>query len=79
MKIVLATTSKTKRECLEEVLKELQIEAEIFVEEVESGVSPQPMTSKETKKGSLNRAKKAIKLQPEVDFSLGVEVGYHPN
>lgn len=79
MKIILSTASKTKRECLDEVLNELGVVAEIEIVQVVSGVADQPMTSGETKRGSINRAKKALRKFPQADFSIGIEVGYHPN
>ena len=79
MKIAVGTTSKQKIQFLEEVLRELgQVYSwESF--DVMSGVSDQPISSKETKRGSLNRAKTALTLCNEADYSIGIEVGYHPN
>lgn len=79
MKIAVGTTSKQKLQFLEEVLRELSQVYSLESFEVSSGISDQPITSKETKQGSLNRAKAAILRSGEADFSLGIEVGYHPN
>lgn len=79
MKIALGTTSEGKRKYLEEVLKDVGVSASIESVEVESGISEQPITSLETKRGSINRAKKALLRLGEADFGLGIEVGYHPN
>lgn len=80
MKIAVGTTSEQKLDYLKEVLKELNIKAEIFPCEVKSLVPEQPLTSQETKQGSINRAKHAFELtresHKEVDFAIGVEVGY---
>jgi len=46
---------------------------------VSSGVSDQPTSSKETKKGSINRAKNALAKSKKTVFSLGIEVGYALN
>lgn len=75
--IVIGTISTQKISYLEEVLKELKIRAIIKSTEVKSGVSEQPTTSNETKTGSINRAKNALKEIKSVNFSLGIEVGYH--
>ena len=78
MKIALGTTSKQKIQYLEEVLKELEISAILVPNKVSSGISNQPTTSEETKRGSINRAKNAISKSKDCDFALGIEVGYQP-
>ena len=75
--IALGTTSEQKLSYLKEVLDEIGIQAEIHPIEVESKVSGQPTTEAETKKGSLNRAKSALKKIPKADIGLGIEVGYN--
>ncbi|MCX6754775.1 MAG: DUF84 family protein [Candidatus Nomurabacteria bacterium] len=75
--IAVGTTSLQKISYLKEVLKELEIKSSIKSIDVKSGVSEQPITSSETKKGSINRAKKALKEIKDSYFSLGIEVGYH--
>lgn len=77
MKIAIGTTSEQKIGYLKEVLKEIGIEAKLIPVEVESGVSDQPISKKETLKGSTNRAKKAYEKNPKADFGIGIEVGYH--
>jgi len=42
---------------------------------VPSGVSHQPMTSKETEKGALTRAENARGERPDADFWVGIEGG----
>ena len=75
-KIALGTTSKQKIGYVEDVLALLEVEATLIANDVESGVSEQPMTSAETKQGALHRAIKALEQAPNVNFSLGIEVGY---
>ncbi len=75
--IAVGTTSEPKIKYLKEVLKDLKVNAKLVPFEVKSGVSEQPKTSQETKKGSINRAKKAFEKNKEADFSMGIEVGYH--
>jgi non-canonical (house-cleaning) NTP pyrophosphatase len=77
--IALGTSSGQKIGYLKEVLQELGIEAELIANDVKSGISEQPMTSRETKRGSVNRAKEALMRNPRADFALGIEVGYHTN
>jgi len=81
LKIAVGTTSEYKLGFLKEVLNELGINAdvELFPIKAESKISDQPITEKETKKGSLNRAKAALKHSKEADFGLGIEAGYHKN
>ncbi len=76
--IALGSTYEQKINYLKEVLTELGIKATIIPVEVESGISSQPLTSKETKQGSINRAKEALK-KVSADLGIGIEVGYHKN
>lgn len=79
IKILAATTSKQKLTYLQEVLDELNLDATITSVDVPSGVSAQPITETETKQGSINRARNALKVGPKADFAIGIEVGYHPD
>lgn len=75
--IAVGTTSPQKIGYLKEVLREIRIKSIIKSVEVKSKVSEQPLTVKETKTGSINRAKHALKEIKDADFALGIEVGYH--
>lgn len=77
--IALGTTYKQKIDFLKEVLDEISIKAKIIPIKVESGVSDQPISSKETKQGSINRAKKALESINDADCGIGIEVGYKKN
>lgn len=79
MKITVGSTSSQKIGYLEEVLNELEIKASLIPVEVSSEISNQPLSSNETKKGSINRAKNALSKTADCDFAIGIEVGYHPN
>ena len=79
MKIAVGTKSVPKLMYLHEVLDDLGIMAEMLAFDVESGITEQPMTSKETKEGSINRARNAFALLMNADLAIGIEVGYHPN
>ena len=77
--IVVGTISEPKIKYLKDVLRELRMIATIIPIKVNSQVSEQPKTSVETKRGSINRAKKAFQEKRNVDFAVGIEVGYHKN
>ena len=79
LKIALGTAYEQKTSCLKEVLDNLNIKAEIISVKVKSGISLQLLTSAETKKGSINRAKEALKRINKADFGLGIEIGYQKN
>ena len=71
--IAVGTTSKQKIDYLKEVLKELKVEAEIVPIQAESKISNQPKSTKETKQGSINRAREAFK-KIKSDFGIGIEM-----
>lgn len=77
--IALGTTYKQKIKYLQEILKKLNLQAEIIPLSVESDVASQPLSSSETKKGSINRAKFALAKFKKADFGLGIEIGYEKN
>ncbi len=79
MKIAVGTTSAQKIGYLEEILKDIETDFSLISCDVSSQISNQPLTSKETKKGSINRAKNALLQSTDCDFAIGIEVGYHPN
>lgn len=78
MKIAVGTTSEQKLQYLQEVLRELNFNAELIPVDVVSGVSVQPISDLETKFGSSNRARNAFHKANDADFAIGIEVGYHP-
>jgi non-canonical (house-cleaning) NTP pyrophosphatase len=80
MKIVIGSSSDQKNKYLKEVLGELKVEDfNITSVEVSSEVNDQPLSSEETLKGSIERARSAYMLQPNSEISLGIEVGYESN
>ena len=81
IKIAVGTTSEYKLSFMKEVLNELNIsgDVEIIPIKASSKVSDQPIIEKETKKGSINRAKAALKGVKEAGCGLGIEVGYNKN
>jgi non-canonical (house-cleaning) NTP pyrophosphatase len=76
--IAMGTTSKQKINYLKEILEELKIKAEIIPIQAKSRISNQPKNTKETERGSINRAKEAFK-KVKSDLGIGIEIGYHKN
>jgi len=74
--IALGTMSDSKTKFAKDVLDELDIECEIINVEAKSQVSDQPITSLETKTGSINRAKDALSQVPNANIGIGIEAGY---
>jgi len=79
MKIAVGTISPQKLQFLKEVLNDLYITYSLEPINVLSEISNQPISSKETKQGSINRAKNALIKSKKAVFSLGIEVGYDLN
>lgn len=76
MKIAVGTTASSKLKYIGEVCNDLDCSHDIFPVEVLSGVSEQPLTSEETRQGSVIRAENAIALVKEAEIGMGIEVGY---
>jgi inosine/xanthosine triphosphatase len=76
MKIALGTKSQHKIMYLGMVCKDLGFNCELASFKVASGISEQPITSAETKQGSINRAQAALELAPDANYGLGIEAGY---
>lgn len=70
MKIVVGSTNRTKIEAVKDIFPEAEIDAI----SVASGVSSQPMSDLETKRGAMNRAKNAQKVI-EASVGIGLEGG----
>jgi len=76
MKIVLGSTSGTKKEILDKALKSLvKGRYEIVSVNVDSEISDQPLSENETINGATNRARSAFKKVPGADFAVGLEGG----
>lgn len=70
MKIALGSTSKDKKEIIENA-----IGGDVLSFNVDSGVSDQPMSEDETIRGAINRSKSAMTFCKDCDFSVGLEGG----
>lgn len=75
MKVVVASQNPVKKEAVFNGFSAYFPAIEMVTMEVESGVSDQPFTDEETKKGARNRAENARKLTQEADFWVGIEGG----
>jgi len=77
MKVVIASHNPAKIRAVNEAfaLQFPGIEMEFIPVSVDSGVSDQPLSDRETRHGARNRAGNACELQPEADFWVGLEGG----
>lgn len=74
MKVAVGSTNPVKIQAVKEVFKEVfGKKVEIISVKADSGVSTQPFKENMIK-GSMNRAKKALKLT-DADFGVGIESG----
>lgn len=78
LKIAVGTASRYKRNAIEKVLHELDLDFEAKYSNVNSEVSGQPKEKGETLLGSINRAKNIFKKYSDSNFGIGVEFGYEP-
>lgn len=78
MKISVWTKSAYKIRVLQSVISELWFEVELCACAVPSWISEQPMTSGETKQGSINRAIAALEKISDAEISCAIEFGYEP-
>lgn len=80
MIVVVGSKNPAKIRPVKKIFEKYFNDVKIVSCEVSSGVSEQPLSEEETYKGALTRAKKAFKLVPEADFSVGIEGGIisHP-
>ncbi|MDQ0337572.1 non-canonical (house-cleaning) NTP pyrophosphatase [Caldalkalibacillus uzonensis] len=74
--MAVGTISSKKLEYLNLTLGHLGLEAELYPVNVNSGVSEQPLSSAETKKGSLLRARHALQVVNRASCAIGIEIGY---
>ncbi|SHF72804.1 inosine/xanthosine triphosphatase [Mariniphaga anaerophila] len=75
MKIVVASENPVKLKAVESGFKTFFGDAEFESVQVESGVSDQPLTDKETLVGARNRVAEARKTIRDADFWVGIEGG----
>ncbi len=77
--VVVGSRNPTKVAAVEAVVRDMRMFAgsQVLVEgvEVESLVSAQPMSRKETIEGATNRAKAVLRMRPDCKFAIGLEAG----
>ena len=77
MKVIIASHNPAKIRAVNEAFSRQFPGESIELEpvSVESGVSDQPRSDRETRQGARNRAQNAFELHPEGDFWIGLEGG----
>lgn len=75
--IALGSTNQIKVQALHEVLEDCPVlgESEIFVVDVFSDISEQPLSLNETIRGAKNRARHAFEICERCAYSFGIECG----
>lgn len=73
IKLTIASKNPAKIKAVRDCLDDLKIEMEILAVATESGVSPQPFSIVETKRGAVNRASSA--LGEGTGLAIGLEGG----
>ncbi|AIU69513.1 NTPase [Thermococcus eurythermalis] len=77
MRIAVGSTNPTKVKAVENVMRRIYGDVEVFGVEVDSGVSDQPIGLEETTRGAVNRAKQALE-KTGADLGVGIEAGIYP-
>jgi inosine/xanthosine triphosphatase len=75
MKVIVGSKNPVKINAAKRAFSKFFDDFEVLGIDAESGVSNMPMTRQETKKGAINRAKKA--LEHGADFAVGIEGGVY--
>jgi inosine/xanthosine triphosphatase len=75
MQICVGSNNPVKVGAVRAVFEEVYPGCSVFSEAVSSGVSAQPRSEEETRRGALNRAKLALGAQDKFDFGVGLEGG----
>lgn len=75
MKIIVGSKNPVKVDSVKEAFQKYWLEAVVIGNEVESGVSAQPMSELETMNGARQRAYNALKLDSSATYGVGLEGG----
>ncbi|HEX7593886.1 MAG TPA: inosine/xanthosine triphosphatase, partial [Anaerolineae bacterium] len=78
MKIAIGSTNPVKVRAARNVLRKIYPRAEFVALEVPSGVPGQPRGDKQTRRGSVNRAR-TVRQAAHADFGVGLEGGIVEN
>lgn len=73
MKVAVGTTNRAKLEAVRAALTQVWPEVSLVPVEVDPGISRQPLTNAEGRRGALNRAAAALKAVPEAELGIGLE------
>jgi len=76
MRIAVGSTNPTKVKAVENVMKRIYGDVEVFGVEVESGVPDQPIGLEEIARGAINRAKMALE-KTSAELGVGIEAGIY--
>lgn len=79
--VVAATINPAKITAISQAFSDVFGEGSCHIEgvEVDSGVSPQPVTNTETRTGARQRVMNARQVRPEADFWVAIEAGIEEN
>lgn len=77
MKIAVGSTNPVKIEAVRLACADHFPNLEVVGVEVKSGVSAQPRSDGETKRGAINRSKQALLAIPDATLGVGLEGGVH--
>lgn len=77
MKIAIGSNNQDKIKILGDALRELHLDVSVGGGESNSGITDQPLDKESTKKGAMNRARNARKLNSDASFWFGLEGGLH--
>ena len=77
MKVIIGTKNKAKTAAVMSVVTPHFPQASYEFVEVSSGVSEQPMSNEETRKGAINRAKASVSAVEGVTLGFGLEGGVY--
>ncbi|KAB7705868.1 DUF84 family protein [Bacillus aerolatus] len=74
MKIAIGSTNGAKKLAVEKAARAAGLEAELVSISVPSGVSEQPFSDEETRRGAINRAENVL-FEEKADIGIGLEGG----
>lgn len=75
MKVALGSANEDKIKILQETLGEFDPHLKIKGVKVSSEIGEQPLSEEKTIRGAIKRAVKALEIESEADFSVGLEGG----
>jgi len=73
MIIAIGSTNRAKCAAVESAVREVWPEAQLLAVDAPSGVSEMPMSAAEGRRGALQRARRALELEPTAELGIGME------